>query len=123
MLLPEAAARRPPPRRNPMSATATTTLFDGLDAASELAHRHGDGTDVTLWWLPASGSLLVAVHDERTGDAFTLDAPADRAHDVFAHPYAYAAAAGVASPAPPAPPAAGVPYHVHTPYEDADDDE
>jgi hypothetical protein len=93
-----------------MSATATTSLFDGLDAASELAHRNNDGTDVTLWWLPASGSLVVAVRDERTGDAFTLEAPADRAHDVFAHPYAYAAARGVA-------------YRVHTPYEDADDDE
>jgi hypothetical protein len=93
-----------------MSATATTRLFDGLDAASELAHRHSDGIDVTLWWLPACGSLVVAVCNERTGDAFTLDAPADRASDVFAHPYAYAAASGIA-------------YRVHTPYEDADDDE
>src|SRR4051794_26098150 len=93
-----------------MSATATDSQLFDLDAASELAHRSSDGVDVTLWWLPASGSLLVAVRNDRTGDAFTLDAPADRAHDVFAHPYAYAAAQGVA-------------YHVHTPYEDADDDE
>jgi hypothetical protein len=91
-----------------MSATATTSQFDGLDAASELAHRNSDGVDVTLWWLPASGSLLVAVRNDRTGDAFTLDAPADRAADVFAHPYAYAAATGVA-------------YRIYAPYEGADD--
>ena len=93
-----------------MSATATTSLLDGLDAASELAHRSNDGVDVTLWWLPASGSLLVAVRNDRTGDAFTLDAPADRAADVFAHPYAYAAASGV-------------PYRVFAPYEGAEDDD
>lgn len=93
-----------------MSATATTSELDGLDAASELAHRSNDGVDVTLWWLPTSGSLLVAVRNDRTGDAFTLDAPADRAADVFAHPYAYAAASGV-------------PYRVFAPYEGAEDDD
>jgi len=94
-----------------MSATATdnSQLFV-FDAATELDHRSSDGVDVTLWWLPASGSLLVAVRNERTGDAFTLDAPADRATDVFAHPYAYAAASGVA-------------YRVYAPYEGAEDDE
>jgi hypothetical protein len=92
-----------------MNATATPDQVPAFDAACELAHRASDGVEVTLWWLPASGSLLVAVRNDRTGDAFTLDAPADRAADVFAHPYAYAAASGVN-------------YRVYAPYEDADEE-
>ena len=38
----------------------------------------------------STGDLVVAVDDIRTGESFTVDAPRDRALDVFNHPYAYA---------------------------------
>jgi hypothetical protein len=57
----------------------------------ELAYRENDGIAVTLWWHSSSNRLSVSVHDGRTGDWFALDADADRALDVFEHPFAYAA--------------------------------
>ena len=57
---------------------------------TELAHRRSNGIDVALLWSPTTNSLFVAVADTRTGDRFTVDAPADQALEVFNHPFAYA---------------------------------
>jgi len=56
----------------------------------ELAYRATDGIEVSLLWDRATNALKVLVADERTGDSFELDAPSDRALDVFYHPFAYA---------------------------------
>ena len=61
---------------------------------TELAHRASNGIDVALLWNRRSGRLVVAVADVRTGESFTLDAPHDRALDVFNPPFAYAALRG-----------------------------
>ena len=57
---------------------------------TELAHRASNGIDVALLWSRCTGRLTVAVEDVRTGESFTVDAPSDRALDVYNHPYAYA---------------------------------
>jgi hypothetical protein len=56
----------------------------------ELAHRAADGLEVTLFWCKRTNELMVCVSDERTGAYFELDAEADKALDVFYHPYSYA---------------------------------
>jgi len=58
---------------------------------TELAHRKSNGLDVSLLWSRRTGRLVVAVSDERTEDAFTVEAPRDRALDVYNHPFAYRA--------------------------------
>jgi hypothetical protein len=60
---------------------------------TELAHRRSNGLDVSLLWSRRTGRLVVAVLDERTDETFTLDAPRDRALDVYNHPFAYSALA------------------------------
>jgi len=57
---------------------------------TELAHRTSNGLDVALLWSRSTGRLLVAVEDTRTGESFSVDAPSDRALDVYNHPFAYA---------------------------------
>jgi hypothetical protein len=58
----------------------------------ELDSRVADGIHVRLLWHPAESRVSVAVHDEKSGDAFELpDGDGDRAREVFQHPYAYAA--------------------------------
>ena len=57
---------------------------------TELAQRTNNGLDVALLWSRSTGNLVVAVEDIRTGESFTLDAPRDRALDVYNHPFAYA---------------------------------
>jgi hypothetical protein len=66
------------------------TSFKGGFPMTELAHRSSDGIEVALLWSPTTNRLFVAVQDGRTGDQFTVDAPKDRALDVFNHPFAYA---------------------------------
>jgi hypothetical protein len=56
---------------------------------TELAHRASNGLDVALLWSRQTGRLVVAVADTRTGETFTVDAPHDRALDVYNHPFAY----------------------------------
>jgi len=56
---------------------------------TELAHRTSNGLDVALLWSRCSGRVVVAVADLRTGESFTVDAPSDRALDVYNHPFAY----------------------------------
>jgi len=64
---------------------------------TELAHRAGDGLVVLLLWNRADGELKVVVDDLRTGGSFELAAgDGKQALDAFHHPFAYAAARGVA---------------------------
>lgn len=62
-------------------------------APTELHHRSADGIEVSLLWSRETNALTVAVEDSRSGEIFELSAPADKALDVFEHPFAYAAAA------------------------------
>jgi hypothetical protein len=55
----------------------------------ELAHRSGDGVDVTLFWDAQTDELLVWVSDELTGAHFEIHPERELALDVFYHPYAY----------------------------------
>jgi hypothetical protein len=59
---------------------------------TELHHRSADGIEVSLLWSRLTNSLTVAVEDSRSGVSFELPAPAEKALDVFEHPFAYAAA-------------------------------
>ena len=58
---------------------------------TELHHRSADGIEVTLLWSRRTNTLTVAVEDSRSGESFELPAPAEKALDVFEHPFAYAA--------------------------------
>jgi hypothetical protein len=58
---------------------------------TELDHRSADGIEVSLLWSRNTNQLKVAVEDSRSGQSFEVHAPADRALDVFRHPFAYAA--------------------------------
>jgi hypothetical protein len=60
---------------------------------TELHHRSADGIEVSLRWSRVTNALTVAVEDSRAGVSFEVPAPADKALDVFEHPYAYATAA------------------------------
>jgi hypothetical protein len=42
-------------------------------------------------WSFLTNALTVAVEDSRSGMSFEVPAPAEKALDVFEHPYAYAA--------------------------------
>jgi hypothetical protein len=59
---------------------------------TELHHRSADGLEVSLLWSPWTNALTVTVEDSRSGEIFELPAPAEKALDVFEHPFAYAAA-------------------------------
>ena len=58
---------------------------------TELAHRSGDGVDVTLLWVRGDGDekTIVCVSDERNGAYFEIQAEPYLALDVFYHPFAY----------------------------------
>jgi hypothetical protein len=64
--------------------------------AAELACRQGAGIEVTLLWHRTSGELRVSVTDAASGASFELPVAPDEALAAFHHPYAYAAAKGVA---------------------------
>jgi hypothetical protein len=59
----------------------------------ELAHRSGDGLEVTLLWCPAHGetgdSTLVCVCDTRDGAYFEIETEPYLALEVYNHPFAY----------------------------------
>jgi hypothetical protein len=55
----------------------------------ELAQRTGGGMDVVLYWRRDTREVAVCVADEQADVYFEIPAPADRALDVFEHPYAY----------------------------------
>jgi hypothetical protein len=54
----------------------------------ELAERAADGLEFSLWWDQPTGRLWVDVRT-RSGESWSLDAPPQRALDVFYHPFAY----------------------------------
>ena len=72
-----------------------TPTCDGNDMTdstlTELHHRSADGIEVSLLWSRVTNALTVAVEDSRSGQSFVLPAPAEKALDVFEHPFAYAA--------------------------------
>ena len=57
----------------------------------ELASRESNGLEVSMWWDRAEDAVTVSVWDLRSGEVVVIDAPSDRALDVFNHPFAYAA--------------------------------
>jgi hypothetical protein len=57
----------------------------------ELAHRSGDGLEVTLLWDPRDDSLIVRVHDTQAGARFEVPVESAKPLDVFEHPFAYLA--------------------------------
>jgi hypothetical protein len=63
----------------------------------ELAHRTGDGIEVTLLWTKSTNSVAIAVADTHSGKEFEFEVDGSRALDAFNHPYAYAATVGVHS--------------------------
>lgn len=62
---------------------------------AELAYRQGAGVEVTLLWHRTSGEVTVSV-TEASGASFEVPVAANEALTAFNHPYAYAAASGVA---------------------------
>jgi hypothetical protein len=70
-------------RRNSM--TPTTTNPD-----KELAHRTGDGIDVSLYWNERTNQVIVKVYDARSDEGFQFDVDGRRALDAYRHPFAYA---------------------------------
>ena len=58
----------------------------------ELAHRSGDGLDVTLVWYPSRNDVAVRISDVRSGENFELRVEPAAALDAFEHPFAYASA-------------------------------
>ena len=66
---------------------------------TELAHRAGDGIEVLILWQRDDGTLTVVVDDVRNGGSFELvTTDGTEALDAFYHPFAYAAARGLAYP-------------------------
>lgn len=57
----------------------------------ELAHRTGDGIDVTLLWTKSTNRVTIAVADSHSGEELEFEVDGSRALDAFNHPYAYAA--------------------------------
>jgi hypothetical protein len=58
----------------------------------ELAHRSGDGVEVTLVWVRGEGDgdeTVVCVSDHREGAYFEIPTEAYLALDVYYHPFAY----------------------------------
>jgi hypothetical protein len=67
-----------------MTAQQITTM-------KELAHRSGDGVDVTLLWVRNGDAdeTIVRVTDHRDGTYFEIQAEPRLALDVYHHPFAY----------------------------------
>jgi hypothetical protein len=61
----------------------------------ELAHRASNGIEVSLFWGPSNGEIVVEVFDWSSEQYFELSVPSECALDAFHHPYAYAAQQGV----------------------------
>jgi hypothetical protein len=61
----------------------------------ELAQRVSDGIEVTLYWGPNDGTIIVEVLDHKAWQTFQVTVPSECALDAFHHPYAYASHQGV----------------------------
>ena len=66
-------------------------MTDDSTTRTELAHRSGDGVDVTLLWVRGAGrdEAIVCVCDHREGAYFEITAEPYLALDVYRHPFAY----------------------------------
>jgi hypothetical protein len=65
---------------------------------TELASRESNGLTVTLFWSRSTNLVTVAVADAPNDDYFELVLDEhERALDVFQHPFAHAAARGLAA--------------------------
>ena len=94
---PDRGGRPPPGRRPPGPGTRYPPEPDLMDQdTAELACRRGAGIEVTLLWHRTSGALTVSVTAAASGASFELPVAADQALAAFHHPYAHAAARGVA---------------------------
>jgi hypothetical protein len=63
---------------------------DLMTTRTELAHRRGDGIDVTLFWVRGTNdATIVCVCDRREGSYFEIPAEPWLALDVYHHPFAY----------------------------------
>jgi hypothetical protein len=63
----------------------------------ELHSRMANGILVRLLWCKDTNRVFVAVDDDRTGAAFSVEVPeGERALHVFDHPYAFATQPAVA---------------------------
>jgi len=61
-----------------------------MAAVVELDYRSSGNLDVTLFWDPDDGSVVVQVIDWATQEDFSLSVAPGKALDAFTHPYAYA---------------------------------
>jgi len=57
----------------------------------ELAHRVGNGIEVTLFWSKSTNRITLEVLDSRSGERLDFDVDGYAALDAFKHPYVYAA--------------------------------
>jgi len=62
----------------------------------ELATRESDGLTVSLFWSPDTGAVKVTVADSRLDHDFELNVRGADALAAFYHPFAFAAAEGMA---------------------------
>ena len=67
--------------------TTTATQFE-----KELAHRAGDGIDVSLYWDERTNRVTIRIYDARSEESFELEVDRRHALDAFRHPFAYATA-------------------------------
>ena len=68
-----------------------------ISVRSELAHRAGNGIDVSLFWTKPGNRVTVEVFDEQFDEGFAFEVDGADALDAFNHPYAYAAARGISA--------------------------
>jgi hypothetical protein len=62
-----------------------------LASLRELHSRTTDGILVRLLWREHDNRVFVAVNDNKTGEAFSIEVPdGERPLHVFTHPFAYA---------------------------------
>jgi hypothetical protein len=61
-----------------------------MAAVVEIDYRSSGNIDVTLFWDPDDGSVLVQVIDWATQEDFSVPVNPAKALDAFMHPYAYA---------------------------------
>ena len=54
------------------------------------SRTHANGPMSSLLCSRHTGRLVVTVNDLHSDESFSLDAPSDRALDVYTHPFAYA---------------------------------
>jgi hypothetical protein len=67
-----------------------TGMAPQIVTSQELAHRAGNGIDVSLFWLKPTNRVSVEVFDTHLDEGFELEVDGSRALDAFHHPYAYA---------------------------------